>query len=58
MDGKTAYMLYNAWRHTKEAKDLKAPDSYGWLTRYPNNFKRVREAFHVYCITQKILASG
>lgn len=58
MDGKTAHMLYAGWRHSDEAKRLKAPDNYSWLKNHPNNFKKVREAFHVYCITQKILASA
>lgn len=58
MDEKTARLLYARWRHSDEGKRLKAPDNYTWLQQFPNNFKKVREAFHVYCITQKILASA
>lgn len=58
MDGKTAHMLYARWYRTAEAKQLRAPGDYNFVRNHPNNFKRIREAFHVYCITQKILESA
>lgn len=30
------------------------PDSYSFLEQYPNNFKAVRDAFHVEWLTQKL----
>lgn len=46
--------VYRRWANTPEALQLRAPDSYGWLVKHPNNFKRVREAFHVHWITHKL----
>lgn len=46
--------FYDGWKRTSEAMPLRPPDSYNWLIAYPNNFKRVRGAFHVAWITHRM----
>ncbi len=51
----TRRMFYAWWRCTTEAKLLRPlPEELWFLERYPNNFKKVREAFHLAWITHKI----
>lgn len=47
---------YRRWLRTPEALDLPyhKPLYYETLLRSPNNFKEVREAFHLVWITQKL----
>lgn len=46
--------FYHSWCRTGEAACLHPPRDYGWLLKYPNNFKKVREAFHRAWITYKM----
>lgn len=47
---------YRQWLRTPEAMELKfhKPLEYITLHKYPDNFPRVREAFHIVWITEKM----
>ena len=48
--------LYRRWKNLPETKALRmhVPDQYEFLLKFPNHFKKVRDAFHVYLITEKM----
>ena len=46
--------FYHRWARTDTAKLLRAPSNYGFLLAYPDNFKLVREQFHLAWITHKM----
>jgi len=47
-------LFYQRWSKTPEAKKLRPPENYAFLVNHPNNFKLVREKFHVAWITYKM----
>ena len=55
-DERRRAVAYRLWLQTSEALALRyhKPLYYDTLLRYPDNFKEVREAFHLVWITQKL----
>lgn len=45
---------YRAWARSPEGLALRAPADYAFMQKYPANFKKARDAFHVQWITYKM----